>query len=316
VEQMQKILDVPYSATLLGAVQALVDGGRVVFERLEPEPNLLRSLWALLPTATRSDLWPASFAFSNAHGFHAVVVPRASEDAHEHAVLEAQAGDYPEGTYELELQTAAEAGDQNELDRLFARRSRAQTLRLALMLLIVFIVVPILALILTPVFQQPPPPPPKESVAQVEPELPAVSACPPLERSERTSLAEVLTDLAERRQLLPLPPGDSPGSLLLALEALDAQLTTPISRRGPARRGRTLHAINALTLPAAVGPLGTSLAVTFGPTGQLRDQGPLQRGVRTLLWQNEAPDFNRPDLNTVELIERLQRKLESAAKNK
>ena len=46
-----------------------------------------------------------------------------------------QCRDYPEGRYELALQIAVEAGDQVELDRLFARRTSAETLRLALYML-------------------------------------------------------------------------------------------------------------------------------------------------------------------------------------
>ena len=47
------------------------------------------------------------------------------------------AENYPEGRYELNLQIAAEAGDQHELDSLFTRRSRKQTLQLGLILLVV-----------------------------------------------------------------------------------------------------------------------------------------------------------------------------------
>ena len=65
---------------------------------------------------------------------------------YENAVHEAQAGDYPEGRYESALQTAAECGDQHELDRLFARRSRSQTLRLAI---IMFLAAPIIAILLS-----------------------------------------------------------------------------------------------------------------------------------------------------------------------
>jgi hypothetical protein len=47
---------------------------------------------------------------------------------------EEQVRDYPEGRYEYNLQHAAEMGDQAELDRLFARRSSRETLRLALVI--------------------------------------------------------------------------------------------------------------------------------------------------------------------------------------
>jgi hypothetical protein len=122
--------------TLLGAVQALVDGGRVVFERKEPAPDLIRALWTLLPNRIRAQLWPASFAFGNPLGFDVLALPRAEGADFAEYLREDQAGDYPEGRYEHSLQIAAEAGDQAELDFLFARRGRRDVLRLALLLVI------------------------------------------------------------------------------------------------------------------------------------------------------------------------------------
>src|SRR5262249_57750369 len=108
----------------------LVAGGRRAFERPAPDPELVRALWLLLPTSTRCTTWPATFAFGNALHFHVVVVPHAPPDDYPNYTTEELAADYPEGRYELALQTAAEAGDQRELDRLFNRRSRAQMARL------------------------------------------------------------------------------------------------------------------------------------------------------------------------------------------
>src|SRR5262249_46649097 len=48
VADVQQVLNVPYSATLLGGTQALLDGGRLVFERTAPDDRIVRSLWALL----------------------------------------------------------------------------------------------------------------------------------------------------------------------------------------------------------------------------------------------------------------------------
>jgi hypothetical protein len=53
---------------------------------------------------------------------------------------EAEAGDYPEGRYELALQTAVESNNQPEVDALLARRSRAQMIWLAIILLAGFLV--------------------------------------------------------------------------------------------------------------------------------------------------------------------------------
>ena len=66
-----------------------------------------------------------------------LVVPHADPAAFPDYLTEPQAGDYPEGRYELGLQTAADAGDQAALDTLFARRSGRQTLQLAVILLVV-----------------------------------------------------------------------------------------------------------------------------------------------------------------------------------
>jgi hypothetical protein len=141
VPDVQRVLDVPHSPNLLGGVQALLDGGRLVFERREPAEDLVRSLWTLLPTSTRADLWPASFAYSNALHFHVVVVPQASGPDYENYITEEKVGDYPEGHYEQALQSATEWGNQAELDRLFARRSLTQTVWLVAILLIVFMLV-------------------------------------------------------------------------------------------------------------------------------------------------------------------------------
>jgi len=69
-----------------------------------------------------------------------VVTSRPNREAYDGYLTEEQAADYPQGRYELSLQTAAEAGDQGELDALFARRSRAQTWRLGWLLLAVMVV--------------------------------------------------------------------------------------------------------------------------------------------------------------------------------
>src|SRR5262249_15630369 len=99
VEKVRQILERANGPTLLGATQALVDGGRVVFPRDRPDTPLLRDLWTLLPTSTRAQLWPASFTFANVPGFHVAATPRLTE-AFAGYVTEEQAGDYPEGRYE------------------------------------------------------------------------------------------------------------------------------------------------------------------------------------------------------------------------
>ena len=135
IGQVQRVLQEDDGPTLLGAAQCLVDGGRVVFERPFPAPDLLHRLWTLLPDSTRAEVWPASYAFGPDLGVQALVVPKADPAKFAGYLPEAQAADYPEGRYELNLQIAAEAGDQRALDRVLARRSSRETLRLALVLL-------------------------------------------------------------------------------------------------------------------------------------------------------------------------------------
>lgn len=135
VGQVDSILKHGDSPLLLGSTQALVDGSRVVVKRPTPDEALLRGLWQLLPDRSRCDLWPASFAFSLELGFHLAAMPEIPPLDPNLFHDEERARDYPQGAYELSLQTAAEHGDQRELDRLFARRTSAETLRLGLYIL-------------------------------------------------------------------------------------------------------------------------------------------------------------------------------------
>jgi hypothetical protein len=129
VAQLQKVLETGGSPTLLGAVQALVDGVRVVFERPAPAPQLVRDIWALLPDSAQAELWPASFAFANDLRFDLLIVPKADGLPLDSYIREEQAVDYPEGRYEFSLQYAIERGDQREVDRLLGRQSSKQMLR-------------------------------------------------------------------------------------------------------------------------------------------------------------------------------------------
>jgi hypothetical protein len=113
------------SPTLLGGVQALVDGGRLAFERPGPDASLISALWTLLPNRLRPRLWPATFAFSNALAFDVVVLPRLESAALEGYTSEEQATDYPEGNYELSLQIIAESGDEATLGAVFAADAKA-----------------------------------------------------------------------------------------------------------------------------------------------------------------------------------------------
>ncbi len=124
------------SPALLGGAQILVDGGRLVFERPEGDLRMVAGLWLLLPEATRYRVWPTSFAFSQDLDFDVLVVPRVDDLLLESYTTEEQAADYPEGTYEIALQRAAEQGTQEDLDGVFNRRDSHHTIRLAVLLLV------------------------------------------------------------------------------------------------------------------------------------------------------------------------------------
>ena len=118
---------------LLGACQTLVDSGRILLVREQPDTKRIQDLWLLLPDSTRRQTLVATFAYSTALPFNLVVLPKIPEDGIPIGYLnEDQTRDYPESRYERELQVAVESGDQRTVDRLFARRTSAETLKLAL----------------------------------------------------------------------------------------------------------------------------------------------------------------------------------------
>src|SRR5262245_53530878 len=121
---------------LLGACQTLVDSGRIALQRDQPELKLFRDLWTLLPDSTRRQTWPATFAYSTKLGFSQVALPVIPTGGIPGYLNDDQARDYPESRYERELQVAVEHNDQRTIDRLMARRSSAETLRLAFLLVL------------------------------------------------------------------------------------------------------------------------------------------------------------------------------------
>jgi hypothetical protein len=131
VAELDRVFKLGDGPLLLGASQTLVDSGRIAIRRDGPDPALCRDLWNLLPDSTRRHCWPATFAYSTTLGFQLAVLPEVPEGGLPGYLTEDQARDYPESRYERELQTAVEHGDQKTVDRLFARRTSAETLRLA-----------------------------------------------------------------------------------------------------------------------------------------------------------------------------------------
>jgi hypothetical protein len=274
VAMLQKTLNVPQSATLLGGVQILLDGGKLVFERSSPDAAILRSLWALLPTRERCELWPASFTFSNVHQFDVVVVPRATGPEFEAYITEEKAGDYPEGRYECNLQSAIETGDQQEVDALL-NYSRSRMLRLIVLL---FVMVLMLTVAMSKLLDKPPPfSPAATGTKQPVLDLPPVAECPRLSQRERMDLSKRMSKLAERLHVT-VPVDASEDGLTTALTELDRQLGSQATRKDDK---------------------------------PLRDYGPVQRQIRVLLWKHGVPAYNQRGLNNVELLERLEEKLDA-----
>jgi hypothetical protein len=269
VAEIQDVLKRPECPALLGGVQVLVDGGRLVFQRPLPDTGLIKSLWKLLPTSTRSELWPASFAFSNALGFHAAVAPRLSAIEYEGYVTEEQAAEYPEGSYELNLQIAAEAGRQPDLDAMFARRSRSQTWRLGVVLLVLMAVLALCAKFLAPKSSAPPRQFPSAATPDANRlQLRAPEDYATLDAPVRSQLTKDLGALAA--QIHAAVPQNASAEDLLG--AIDARLGQPEPRRDPG---------DALTT------------------------GPVERRLRALLWKHGVPDYNNDQLKPSALVERL-----------
>jgi hypothetical protein len=272
VAQVQRVLQRPEGPSLLGGAQVLVDGGRLVFVRATADAPLLRDLWALLPWRTRAQLWPATFAFGNTLGFDVLVVPRVAGRGMERHVAEEQAGEYPEGRYERNLQIAAEAGDQDSLDSLFARRTSGDTIRLAMIIIVGVLCLALMATCLLP--SQPPATTTARKSAD-PPRRDALPALPPvrtLDAAERERLARALLDLSKKLGL-PVAADATPEKLL---RAIDEHLSSKDKARDPR-------------------PLASF--------------GPIEWQLRVLLWKEGLEEHRKPGATAVELVERLEKKL-------
>jgi hypothetical protein len=299
VAEVRKVIDVPNSATLLGGTQALLDGGKVVFERSAPDEGILRSLWALLPTATRKELWPASFAFSNALGFDALVVPRLDPAMFASYIHEEKAGDYPEGRYELAVQTAAEAGNQDELDALFSRRSYKETRKLALFLLVIIFFLPLLFALLKEKNGEDR----DETTGRADSgpafELPPAEKFPPLGASEQLALSMKLRELA--------------GELGVGVDASVSGTVLAVGGMGPLQASATLSADskNLASPDEWLYRLDVRLGTPYSDRrgGALRNLGPVERQLRGLLWKHAIDRYNDLGVRTPELVDLLRKKV-------
>ncbi|MFN4258055.1 MAG: hypothetical protein ACK4RK_02080 [Gemmataceae bacterium] len=188
VAELREILQNNDAPTLLGGVQALIEGRRLVFERSAPAPHLVRSLWQLLPISSRCELWPASFAFGNAMRWDVVVVPKAEGADYADYLIENRIGDFPEGRYERNLQIAIEDGDQQAVEALLLRRSSRQMMTLALWIIGGMLALSLVANLFNPTkFTQDPPP-----ATAPRPNLKAAAEYPPLSAADRERLTAAL----------------------------------------------------------------------------------------------------------------------------
>lgn len=134
--EVEAVLRQPEGPLLLGSTQALLDGSRLAFRRDLPANESFAGLWKLIPYRSAVELRLATFAFSNALSWNILAGPALDPNEYDYRYLsEPQAENYPEGRYELSLQIAVEAGDEAAMRRLLLRRTRKDTLRMALWLL-------------------------------------------------------------------------------------------------------------------------------------------------------------------------------------
>lgn len=288
VAQVQDVLKNGDSPTLLGSVQALIDAGKVAFEKSAPAPGLVRDLWMLLPYSTRSQLWPASFAFSNALGFDAVVLPRIDPEQCAGYLTGDQAGDYPEGRYEYYLQVAAESGNQHDLDALFARRSSRQTIKLALWIMAAMVPLALLMNFLNPPAAPVVPSTSRATTSKAAPAQATVPASlphlaeryPPLTAEMQHRLVAALRELADHADLGPLPD--------------------------PATAEELLDVIQLRLVPAGATDAVTQRWQQAGSSSQP------ERRLRALLYAFDVAGYDDPRLNPVELVDLLAAHLEKS----
>jgi CheY-like chemotaxis protein len=145
VDRVRHLLQSGDAPLLLGSAQALLDGCKLAPAAPDVGPEFVTQVFELLPFATRVELTFATFAPSAEMNFDVAVVRDVPPGGGKGFLTAEQARDYPEGRYELALQRAAENGNQAELDRLFARRTSSQVLRMVTgMIVFAFVVVLVL----------------------------------------------------------------------------------------------------------------------------------------------------------------------------
>ena len=116
---------------ILGAAQALVDGGRLGLVAGAESPGTLAAVWQLLPTALQGRRTVCAVADLPGAGFDAFVTRRPPDPWPVAVLSSEQARDYPHGGYEFALQSAVEHGDEAALARVLSRRPSLDPVRAA-----------------------------------------------------------------------------------------------------------------------------------------------------------------------------------------
>jgi len=142
VEQAASWLAGQDHATLLGGLQAILDGARLWHESSSPLSAYAQTLWNLLPYRSRFDFSFATFAFQPIPELKYQALPKGAIPAPlPMGVLSLQqTGDYPLGRYEQALQLAIEETNTDEFEVLLRRRTSHDTLKLAVGLIAAMIV--------------------------------------------------------------------------------------------------------------------------------------------------------------------------------
>lgn len=135
VEEAHEILHRGNVPMILGVVQALVDGSRIILQHEENVLDFIGTLWHFLPFSNRMELRYCSLTTSLNQRHHLVALQELPKPTPLGYINAEQASDYPEGRYERSLQIAIESRDQAEWERLLVRRSSVETLNLALSIL-------------------------------------------------------------------------------------------------------------------------------------------------------------------------------------
>jgi hypothetical protein len=149
VQKVRELFKNGDGAFFLGAAQAMVDSSRIQIRRSQPDAKILENLWEFLPYSAREVLnfcsyWNRLYS----EGAQLLVVPERFKAPERGRLSEDQCRDYPESSFEQQLQYALDYEDQELFDKLMARRSSGTTLKLAIFLVVAALILLVVSKIL------------------------------------------------------------------------------------------------------------------------------------------------------------------------